>query len=402
MKILIMCDLFDENIGSQENILAKYFRKHGHQVTILTSTYESVFDFIANRHDATKPGKTYYIDDLKVVRAPFRMNILHKLRSYRGVNKTIEETAPDMIFMLDIMPDMIEVVRYKKRHPHVRFVMDYHADYSNSGKNWLSIKILHGILRKSILYYGLPYLDGIYPVTPGSGDFLKEVYGIGWDRMTLLPLGADMDNGIEIARRQEGRALRRELGIAPEAKVIFSGGKFAKLKRTELLIEAVRRLPHQPIELVIVGAANIGEEEYAAMLREVAGDDPRIHFVGWLDNAGLFRFMDMADLAVFPASQSSLWVQAVSMGLPLVVGNFGAQDTSYMNAHGNIIELPPDEIRADRLAEIIEELVSDPARLASMAAGARQTFKEVLDWDTLVGKVTGQSAYTGRLERVSA
>lgn len=402
MKILIMCDLFDENIGSQENILVKYFRKHGHQVTIFTSTYESVFDFIANRHDATKPGMVYYIDDLKVIRAPFRMNLLHKLRSYRGVKEAIKEVAPDMIFMLDIMPDMLEVVRYKKRNPHVRFVMDYHADYSNSGKNWASIKILHGVLRKFILYRGLPYLDAIYPVTPGSGDFLNEVYGVSWDQMTLLPLGADMDSGIEIARREEGRALRKELGIAPETKVIFSGGKFAKLKRTELLIEAVRRLPHQPIELVIVGAANIGEEEYAAMLREVAGDDPRIHFVGWQDNAGLFRFMDMADLAIFPASQSSLWVQAVSMGLPLVVGNFGAQDTSYMNAHDNIIELSRDEIRADRLAEIIEELVSDPERLASMAAGARRTFEEVLDWDTLVGKVTGQSESTSRIERASA
>lgn len=392
MKILIMCDLFDENIGSQENILAKYFQKHGHRVSILTSTYESVFDFIADKYDPGKRAKSYHIGDLKVFRAPMRMNILHKLRSYAGVRKILEDVRPDMIFMMDIMPDMLEVVRYKKRNSHVRFVMDYHADYSNSGNNWVSLKILHGVIRKAILRTGLPYLDAVYPVTPGSGDFLKEVYGLCWDQMELLPLGADMDAGVAIARRHEGKALRQELGIADDATVIFSGGKFAKLKRTELLIEAVRRLPQHAIELVIAGAPNIGEEEYAATLRAAAGDDPRVRFVGWLDNPGLFRFMDMADLAVFPASQSSLWVQAVSMGLPLVVGNFGAQDTSYMNAHGNIIELPASEIRTERLAEVIDELVSNPQRLATMAAGARRTFTEVLDWDMLVWKVTGQTA----------
>lgn len=384
-----MCDLFDEKIGSQENILAKYFRKHGHQVTILTSTFESVFDFIADKHDPDKPGRVYMIDDLKVIRARYRFNIINRLRSFEQAGRIIAQEAPDMIFMLDIMPDMIEVVRYKRRHPQCRFVMDYHADYSNSAKNLVSLKILHGVLRKAILRIGLPYLDAIYPVTPGSGEFLREVYGLSWEQMELLPLGADMDLGIAIAERGEGRELRRTLGIDPETLVIFSGGKFAKPKRTELLIEAIRSLPDLPVELVTVGAANLGEEEYGAQLHRMADGDPRIRFVGWLDNAELFRFMDMADLAVFPASQSILWVQAVSMGLPLVVGNSGSQDTCYMNAHDNIIELAADDIRADVIAGLIVGLSADRDRLARMRAGARRTFDEVLDWNMLVWKTIG-------------
>lgn len=385
-----MCDLFDENIGSQENILVKYFQKHGHRVTILTSTFDSVFDFIANRYDCRKPGRTYSIGDLKVIRSPYRMNILHKLRSFRGVAAVLENEAPDMIFMLDIMPDMIDVVRYKKRNPSCRFVMDYHADYSNSAKNFVSLKILHGIIRKKILDFGLPYLDAIYPVTPASSDFLHEVYRIPHERMELLPLGADMDLGVAIAAREEGRALRLDLGIAENATVIFSGGKFARPKRTELLIEAVKLLPHLDIQLVIVGAANLGEEEYAAELMHAAAADERIRFVGWLSNEQLFRHMDMADLAIFPASQSILWVQAVSMGLPLIVGNTGAQDTYYMNAHDNIIELPSQEICIGRLVETIEQLVNDPGKVARMREGARKTFVEVLDWNMLAHKVVNQ------------
>lgn len=387
-----MCDLFDENIGSQENILAKYFQKNGHRVTILTSTFESVFDFIAEKYDRTKPGQVRHIGDLKVIRTPYRLNLLNRIRSFRGVAGVLEDETPDMIFMLDIMPDMIEVARYKKRHPSCRFVMDYHADYSNSAKNVVSLKILHGIIRKQILNIGLPYIDAIYPVTPASGDFLHEVYRLPRERMELLPLGADMDLGVEIATRQEGRLLRRELEIAEDSVVIFSGGKFAKPKRTELLIEAIKKLPHLNLNLIIVGAANIGEEEYGAELNRAAASDKRIRFAGWLDNKQLFRYMDMADLAVFPASQSILWVQAVSMGLPLIVGNTGAQDTYYMNAHDNIVELAREDICIDKLSETIERLVSDPARLARMSDGARRTFNEVLDWNMLVWKTIGRRA----------
>lgn len=384
-----MCDIFDESVGSQENILAKYLLKHGHDVTVLTSTFESVFDFIADKYDRRKPGSAYFTGGLKIIRSPYRFNILNKLRSFTGVADVLSREAPDMVFMFDIMPDMIEVIRYKRRHHRCRFVMDYHADFSNSAKNLLSLKILHGVIRKRILYAGLPYLDAIYPVTPASADFLHEVYGVARERMELLPLGADMDLGLEIAGRQEGKDLRRVLGIAEGSAVIFSGGKFARPKRTEILIEAVKQLPHLAIDLVIVGAPNIGENEYAAELERAAAGDRRIHFVGWLDRHELFRYMDMADLAVFPASQSILWVQAVSMGLPLVVGNTGAQETYYMNAHDNIIELSAEEICVERFKGTIEQLVGNRDRLARMSEGARRTFNEVLDWDMLANKVAG-------------
>lgn len=44
MKILMLCEFYNE-IWNQENLLVKYYRKHGHEVTVITSTYESVFDY---------------------------------------------------------------------------------------------------------------------------------------------------------------------------------------------------------------------------------------------------------------------------------------------------------------------------------------------------------------------
>ena len=46
-------------------------------------------------------------------------------------------------------------------------------------------------------------------------------------------------------------------------------------------------------------------------------------FAGWVDAVDVYRMMDACDFAVFPASQSVLWQQALAMGLPLIVGQVG-------------------------------------------------------------------------------
>jgi len=92
----------------------------------------------------------------------------------------------------------------------------------------------------------------------------------------------------------------------------------------------------------------------------------------------------MADLAVFPASQSILWQQAIAMGLPLIVGDVGHQDISYLNTEDNIVILGRHEIRSDRLATAIADLVSDTDRMRLMSDGARRVAEQYLNWDRLI------------------
>src|SRR6266516_7410114 len=144
-----------------------------------------------------------------------------------------------------------EAIQYVQRHPQCRMIMDYHADYSNSGKNALSLKLLHGVARKWFLDRARPYLSRIFPAWPAALTFLHEVYGVPHEEMEVLPLGADTDLAAEITERHEGSALRASLQIPDEHIVIFSGGKLVPAKRTELLIEAMNRLSHLPLHLVL-------------------------------------------------------------------------------------------------------------------------------------------------------
>lgn len=383
-KILMICEFYNEELEYQENLLTKYYRKNRYDVTVITSTFDSVFDYYNDNYDKTKPARTYYDNGAKIIKLPYRYNILNRFRGHEKLDAIIAEEKPDLIYVHDISPNFPEFISYVKNNSNCRMIMDYHADYSNSGKNWISLKILHGVMRKYLLDMARPYLSRIFPIIPASRDFLHEVYGVPHGEMEILPLGADIDLAREVRRNCEGRKLRKHYGIPEDEMVIFTGGKLTALKRTELVIEAVNRLGRKSLHLIIVGEAGKGDEAYRHSLETTAASNPNIRFAGWLDKGAIYRHLDMADLAVFPASQSILWLQAIGAGLPLIAGNTGHQSVEYVNQHDNIIILEKDHISTDGITAAIASVIDNPARMRQMGEGAERVADEQLNWDRLI------------------
>jgi glycosyltransferase involved in cell wall biosynthesis len=74
------------------------------------------------------------------------------------------------------------------------------------------------------------------------------------------------------------------------------------------------------------------------------------------------------------------------MGLPLIVGDAGHQDISYLNAHGNIIVLARQHIDSESLAAAIARVVGDRGLRRRMSEGALRVSDEMLNWNTLIDK----------------
>lgn len=386
MKIVMLCDFYNELLEYQENLLVKYYVKHGHDVTVITSTFESVFDYYEDKHNNKISPRTYYYGGAKIIKLRYRYNILNRLRAFTKIDYLLNREKPDLIFIHDVMLNIPEAVKYVKNNSNCQMIMDYHADYSNSGKNALSLKILHGVIRKWFLDQARPYLRKIFPIVPASATFLHEIYKVPYAEMELLPLGADTDLAENIKKQKAGLALRKSFGIGEDEVVIFSGGKLTPLKKTELLIDAMIRLKNRNVHLIVVGDAGVDDIDYKNDLVRLAKDQINIKFTGWLDREDIYRYLDMADLAVFPASQSILWQQAIAMGLPLVVGNSGHQDISYLNLYNNITILKKNEIRVDRLLNEIEAIIDDPERMRKMSEGAERVADLYLNWNNLINK----------------
>lgn len=386
MKIVMLCDFYNEKLEFQENLLTKYYSKHGHQVVVITSTYESVFDYYSGHHDRHSPPRIYNDGKAKVVKLKYRYNILNKLRAFTPILRILDEEKPDLIYVHDIIPNMLEAVRYVKKHPECKMIMDYHADYSNSGKNWLSLKILHGLIRKWFLDRARNYFCKIFPVVPAGIKFLHEVYGVPNEEMELLPLGADLDLGEQCKKSNDLISLRARYQVNPNTRVILTGGKLGPRKRTELLIAAFKDLDLEDTRLIVIGDSAEQDGAYLDMLVAEAAGHPDIYFTGWLGKEEVYRHLAVSDLAVFPASQSIIWQQAISMGLPLIVGNTGEQSIEYLNLYDNIVILDKDAIKVENLRFHINRILTEEGLYAIMNAGALAVARECLDWNSLIDR----------------
>jgi len=387
MKILMLCEFYNETLEYQENLAVKYYCKHGHSVTVITSTYESVFDYYNNIHDNKLPSKIYYDHGAKIIKLPFKFNFFGKLKKYISIKNIVEEEKPDLLYIHCIMPNMLEMLDYKKKNPKVKMIMDYHADYSNSANNWLSLNILHKIIRKKI------YLDPVrkhisrfYPIIPGSTKFLNEVYNVDFKDMEILPLGADVDLVNEIKNSNIREIIRDKYNISNEDVVIFSGGKFNSIKKTHLLISSFNLINNKKLHLFLLGDADKYNEEYKNNLISLSNKNKNIHFLGWQNNKTVYEYLSASDLAVFPASQSIMWLQAIGCGLPIIVGDTGGQSLDYINEFGAIIELKNEDINAENIAESIKKIVFDNELYLAMKKAANKTTNKFLDWNHLIDK----------------
>jgi glycosyltransferase involved in cell wall biosynthesis len=262
--------------------------------------------------------------------------------------------------------------------------MDYHADFSNSAKNWISLNILHRIIRKSILYLYIKSIDKIYPIVPAGYDFLKKVYGISDYQMELLPLGSDTDLANSILTSKIGNSIRKKLGILENDLVVFTGGKLSPAKETNLLIEAFLRINNPILHLLIVGDTGDVDIEYKNQLLKLANNNRRIHFVGWIASQEIYNYLAACDLAVFPASQSVLWQQSISMGLPLIAGKVGSQDSSYLNLYDNVITIEEKDITIEQIAIQISKLIENRDLLNEKKVAALLTSEEYLSYDKII------------------
>ncbi|KAB1230542.1 glycosyltransferase family 4 protein [Chryseobacterium viscerum] len=378
-KIVMLQDFFGLNYTYQENLLTKYYIEQGHNVVMISSTYESVFDYTHDNYDKNKKGSVSEHLGAKIIRIPYSVNILHKLKKHPGVYEILDREKPDLIYAHDIHLNLKEAVKYVKKNPECRIIMDYHADFSNSAHGWISLNILHKIIRKHILYKYIKYIKAIYPVIPASADFLNQVYNVPYKDMKLLPLGCDYLKSTDIMEHTDISAIKSRFGIKENDFVLITGGKFDPLKRTEVLIKAVEQINDPNIHLIVFGKASDQHLEYEDMLKKIP-EKSNIHFTGWLDGDSILELMTVCDMAIYPASQSVIWQQSIGMHLPLLIGDLGGQDPEYLNLHDNIITLKPGEITSENMIKHITHLKSNPELVKKMKLGAKKVAAEYLDY----------------------
>lgn len=329
MKILhlCMCGVYTSGFNYQENLLSKYHKKLGYDVEIISSRYM----YKEGKKIEDKVGSFINEDGIKVTRVGFKMNnlVAKKLGIYKGLNNIINNANPDIIFIHGCQYiDILEIVKYLKKHREITVYVDNHGDFSNSATNFFSKYILHKILWRHTAKSINPYVKKWYGVLPARCDFLTEMYSIPKNKIELLVMGADDEKVSQYESKTHISELRDYYKINSKDFLIVTGGKIDIWKTQTLdLMDAVNEL--EGVSLIVFGSIDVKlKNTFDSKLSN------KVKYAGWVDSNGSYKLFSIADLVVFAGRHSVYWEQVVAQGKPLLVRYY--EGYSHIDCGGNV------------------------------------------------------------------
>lgn len=339
---------YNDYWGYQDNLLPKYQKKLGHDVTVITTNKKH-----ENGKIVETDCKDYVLDDgVRVIRMKTKKYphiILTNLNARLEVFDWLDELKPDFIFFHGLISASIfDAIKYKQKiNPECVIVQDSHADYNNnpyqgSYKNLLFRAIFRARNRQSI-----PYVSKVYGVTPWRKKFAEDFYAIPSEKTDVLIMGAD-DESINFDEKLTIRErIRRENNVSDEDFLIVTGGKIDKKKKIDILMSAV--IGMKGVKLLVFGSvADEVKDDFDKMISE----NSNIIYVGWVSSGQVYDYFFAGDLVFFPGGHSVMWEQACAAKVPCVFEKW--EGTEHVNNGGNSDFVLP--VTKENIIEKIKEL----------------------------------------------
>ena len=305
---------YNDYWGYQENLLPKYQRKLGHDVTVITTN---------TMHENGKIVKTecfdYILNDgVRIIRRNYKeyaLRVVTGTFANLDVLPILEEIEPDFIFYHGLVSYTIkDVVKYVKKHPQCKVVEDNHMDYNiGNQSNTLKEKIIRAWLRW-LNKTSIPYVEKVYGVTPWRKTYAEDYFGIPANKTDVLIMGADEDK-VNLTHKDEIRKqIREKYHVSDKDFLIVTGGKIDKRKRIDVLAEACAGLDSN-VKLLVFGRIS---DDVREKMETLISRYNSIIYVGWIDADCVYDYFFAADLVFFPGQHSVLWEQACASKVPCV------------------------------------------------------------------------------------
>lgn len=381
MKIVFigLASTFTPGMSYQDNALCRQTLADGHSVTYIGNPEKFVDGVITE----TGPEDVILPDGLHLIRVPYcnlGPNIVtKKIRKFKGVYEILERENPDVIFCHCAQYwSVLDVVRYKKKHPEVKLYADIHAAAYNSGKNWLSLHVQHRGIYRYLTKKLLPYLEKYFYIGAPERDFAEENYGVPRELLEYYPLGGYLLSDTEYTEKRN--KCREELGLTEGELLFVHSGKLDSLKRTKDLLQAFADVPELKAKLAIIGSI---PEDMKPVLEPLIAADKRIHYLGWKSAAELQEYLCASDLYCQPGSVSATMQNSVCCNCPVMAYPHKpyTEDLDF----GNILWVETQEDMANAFRQIKDGQVD----LQVLRSGSEKCAREVLDYRKLAARLYG-------------
>ncbi|MFZ2178795.1 MAG: D-inositol-3-phosphate glycosyltransferase [Rhodococcus sp. (in: high G+C Gram-positive bacteria)] len=215
--------------------------------------------------------------------------------------------------------------------------------------------------------------DRLVANTGDEADELVRHYGADPDRIDVVAPGADL------ARYRPGdrAAARATLGLDPRETVVTFVGRIQPLKAPDVLLRAaaelVAREPDSTLRILVVGGpsgSGLARPDALIELASSLGIAARVTFLPPQAPERLVEVYRASDLVAVPSYSESFGLvalEAQACGTPVIAANVGGLGVAVRSGETGLLV---DGHRTEDWASALQSLVSDPARLESLAAEA--------------------------------
>ncbi len=198
-----------------------------------------------------------------------------------------------------------------------------------------------------------------------------EHYHYPADRLFHAPHCVDSERFASAAEPEARAALRADLGIGPEDKVVLFVGRLLALKRPLDVVDAVAHLLAQGrrVRMVVAGSGPLEQDLYARA--EAKGVD--LHALGFRNQTQMPAVYCAADVLVLPSAHETWGLvcnEALACGTPIVVSDAVgcAPDLASDGIAGRVFPVGDVGALADAIAAFFDRRPSAAAIAARSAA----------------------------------
>ena len=341
MKIIYVTRWFSEGMGYIENCLPQAMASMGHDVHVITSTaqvyynapfYDTVYKEYLGE-PVLEPG-LYKSKNVTIHRLPFLHIREHMI--LKGMLLEIRKIKPDIVHVFEHTAiDTYRLAVLKLLLPF-RFYTGNHAVHSvfPLAKNWDNESFLKKLRWR--LFSKFPgriiasMIEKCYAVTQDAGDIAVEFMGVPNGKVQVSTLGVNTDLYHPLPA-QEKQSLRRSLGFDDKDIVCIYTGRFTPEKNPLIVAEAIEALSTS--EFSFKGMF-VGE----GVQREAISQKRNCVVFDFVPFPELPKYYQAADIAIWPAQESTSQLDAVASGLNLIL-------TDNIKAYSTIETDNPNEDR---------------------------------------------------------
>ncbi|MBB2202940.1 glycosyltransferase family 4 protein [Gluconacetobacter tumulisoli] len=243
----------------------------------------------------------------------------------------------------------------------------------------------HGVYRENVpgkRRYNAVMASGrrVIAISAFIAGRLARDYGVGPDRLRLIPRGADTAwFDPDSVRGPRMQALAEQWGLPDDAAIVMLPGRITPWKGQALLLDALARMETaggcgRNWACVFVGPARTRDRHGQALLRAVEAHPAlrgRVHFAGHC--ADMPAAFALADVVVVPSLHPEPFgrvvVEAQAMARPVIVAAHGAAMETVTDGETGLTVPPGD---ADALALAIRHVLAMPPQdSAALGQAAR-------------------------------